>query len=514
MLRAAMGWIVLLSCVAMAGACSKQPADDTGTDTKDVPAVEVDQDAPEGVEGDDVAQADEITADHKEAAQPDADAVTGEEIEPTEGTEEEVAPPLDNQEVDTCDPETGCGTDVLDVVEVDVTGICPCNSVFQPVCGLDNKTQYDNLDCAQCAVCNNCPGCPDTNPKFCSGGTSDYMLYKGLCGHPDCTNSVECTAISYPQCGAVCGYDADASGNPLSTMKTYAGVCDLIWAFKAQGWLDQSWTQWIVAYGACPADVCDACTGQPADPVCGTDDLTYQSVCVLKNCPKTAGADIQYLGACIPSTCSSCASQPKAEVCANETSTNPGTTYANACAAKCDGIPDSKVRAGKCCPECDVAEPACGADGKIYLSACHLSECLGKEPCPDTGAGVCGKNGQNYPNECQATCFASGILHTGDCIGPCEQCGTHPSLDPRCGHVGVSQRSFQNPCFATCYGATIDSVGLCAASCTAICGTIASPKNDGSWAVNVCGEDGITYPTSCFPQDCFGGINWTPGACQ
>ena len=507
MLRATMGWIALLACVVMAGACSTQPgADDPGKDTNEL-AGEVDQDADEAVEGDDVAVADDGITDHKEVALPDTEVdVAAEEIESPEGTDEDVTP-ADAAEVDACDPETGCGTDILGD-QVEVQGICPCNSVFQPVCGLDNKTQYDNLDCAQCAVCSNCPGCPDTNPTFCGGGTSDYMLYKGLCGHPDCTNAAKCTAISFPQCTGVCGYEADAGGNPLSTTVTYAGLCDLIWAFKAQGWLDNSWKKWIVDYSPCAGDVCDACIGQPSDPICGTDGLTYDSVCAVKSCPKTANADFLYSGKCLgPTFCNQCASQTKDAVCANETASNPGTTYANACAAKCDGVADAKVRAGKCCPECDVGEPACGADGKIYLSSCHLTECLGKEPCPDTGAGVCGKNGQNYPNECQATCFAAGTLHTGDCLGPCEQCGTHPTLDPVCGKIGVSTRSFQNQCFATCYGATVTGAGQCS-SCTTLCGTIAAPKNDGSYAVNVCAEDGVSYPTSCFPQNCYGGISF------
>ncbi len=364
------------------------------------------------------------------------------------------------------DEGVGSGLDVIPEVAGDAdaaevgTSICPCNSIYQPVCGLDNKTTYDNLDCARCAVCNDCDGCPPDNPIACGPGTSEFMLFKGACCCCECDNAEKCAAINYPQCGAVCGYAATPTWIPESTFTTYPSVCDLIHAFGCGGWQDDSWSKLIVAYGPCPGDdPCVPCAGQPTDPVCGNDDKTYASVCTLKNCPKTVGVEVQYLGACIPTTCSQCTAQPKVEVCANEEATSAGTTYANACAAKCAGIADSKVRAGKCCPECDVGPAACGADGKLYLSQCHLTQCLGKDPCPDNGVDTCGNDGTTYQGTCLAQCYGGGVLHAGACIGLCEQCGSDPTQEPVCGANG---ETYENACFAACMGAAVAHAGPCA----------------------------------------------------
>lgn len=412
-------------------------------------------------------------------------------------------------------------------VEVDVSEtptpdieppICPCSETPEfPVCGMDNKTTYKNDMCARCGQCKDCNGCDPMNPLVCGDNVDNWVCYKAECGKCSkvCDPIKECARIyvNPSQCNEICAYEAGPDGKPLSTTKTYQNVCELI---EAYGCVDfgtcatgTSWSDKIVQLGECTQS-CAQCAGEAIDRVCGDDGNTYDNVCVMKYCPITPGVKLAYLGHCLGNGfCDQCAALPKEAVCADD-GTPYGTTYANECAATvCKGL---KVKwTGKCCPECKLTgTPACGQDGIAYPNDCFLKQCLGKPECPTTGSYVCGKDGQTYPNECQAKCFGGGVLHTGPCLCTCEQCPK--TLDPKCGLLNGKQRSFQNQCFAECLGGIVLSNGLCTESCTNICGTIENPNMDPAYDKPVCGDDCITYPTSCFPTKCFE-ESYKKGAC-
>jgi hypothetical protein len=475
---------------------------------------------------DDVADVDEDFIDDDGLASDgdvipdDKEGTTDDGVGPENPIDEDVLPNETTDDGTACEGDCEDADDVPDIETVEA--ICPCSETPEfPVCGMDNKTTFKNDTCARCAQCNDCPGCPPGNPLKCGDDVNNWVLYKAACGEcaKVCDKATWCELIfvTEDQCNEVCGFEADADGKPLSTNKTYADVCELIQAFKCvdfQTVPDKQKTSWadrIVQLGECVM-ACAPCAGEAVDWVCGDDGNSYPNVCTLKNCPLVSGVKLAYLGHCLGGGyCDQCAGQAKAEVCADDGSPY-GATYANQCAAAtCKGL-DVKWT-GKCCPECKLTgTPACGQDGTPYPNDCFLTECLGKPACPQTGAGVCGKKGNTYPNQCQADCFDGGVLHTGACVGICEQCPK--TLDPKCGTMpGGLVRSFQNQCFADCLGGTVTSNGWCADSCTAICGTIEAPNLDPAYTKPACGDDKITYPTSCFPTKCLN-EGFTAGACS
>eukprot|EP00039_Didymoeca_costata_P008564 m.113526 g.113526 ORF g.113526 m.113526 type:complete len:446 (-) comp14135_c0_seq1:161-1498(-) len=109
------------------------------------------------------------------------------------------------------------------------------------------------------------------------------------------------------------------------------------------------------------------------DPVCGVDRKTYQSRCHAKH----ANVDIAYDGKC---SCI-CPAIYK-PVCSN------GTTYGNACEARCKGV--TEYDEGACMTECacpDIYDPVCTRKG-TRSSACH-AKCEGLAVIHDGECRIC-----------------------------------------------------------------------------------------------------------------------------
>jgi Kazal-type serine protease inhibitor-like protein len=333
--------------------------------------------------------------------------------------------------------------------------------------------------------------------------------------------------------------------------------------------------------GTCkPSAEDEGCTDEDA-PVCGCDERTYVNACAAGK----AGATIVGAGACAGEPCGGQAGTvcPSGQFCryapeadcgsADQTGTCEaipracdsiyidatvcgcdGVTYANECEAElagtsiraqaeclasdrtpCGGLTGARCGAGEFCDyslqaacgaadqsgECqpipqlctDLYAAVCGCDGRDYPNACNANAAgvavASEGACaPSAGGAVCGGllGGQcapgefcNYPIE--AICGAAD--GTGRCEALPEVCTE--ILDPVCGCDGVS---YGNACDAHFRGVSIASLGVCApANAGTVCGGLLGTQ---------CGEGELcNYPieASCGAADQTGTCAAIPDVC-
>ncbi len=155
-----------------------------------------------------------------------------------------------------------------------------------------------------------------------------------------------------------------------------------------------------------------------------------------------------------------------------------------------------KRQIGNCvCPK--IHAPVCGQDGKDHLNACQALcagttiACSGKCPCssnpclcPLNWDPVCGVDGKTYSNACHARCSKVSIQCEKKC--PCTTpCLCPLNYDPVC---GVDGNTYGNSCQARCAKVKVNCEVECPCSSCDICPAVYDP---------VCGVDGQTYENQC-----------------
>ncbi|XP_011682158.2 serine protease inhibitor dipetalogastin isoform X1 [Strongylocentrotus purpuratus] len=168
---------------------------------------------------------------------------------------------------------------------------------------------------------------------------------------------------------------------------TYPSLCHFqIAACKAK---DD--TRKVLLAGECPLNSLSSCPTCPPEinEVCGTDNMTYTSECVLSeiscryNLPDLM---VAHLGQCLNQECPDTCVNVMDPVCANN-----GKTYSSLCALSVETCKDKEspitvAYRGRCsgdfcdvvCP--DIYEPLCDNKGTTYQNACQLWIAICRDP--------------------------------------------------------------------------------------------------------------------------------------
>eukprot|EP00071_Canis_lupus_P005900 XP_005620419.1 agrin isoform X4 [Canis lupus familiaris] len=257
-----------------------------------------------------------------------------------------------------------------------------CSGIYDPVCGSDGVTYGSTceLEATACALgreirvarrgpCDRCGQC--RFGALCEAET-------GRCVCPS-----ECVASAQPVCGSdghtyasECELHVHACTHQISLHVVSAGHCqtcgDTVCAFGA-----------VCLAGQC---VCPRCERPPPGPVCGSDGVTYDSACHLREaaCQQQTQIEEARAGPCEQAECGSGGSGSGEDgECEQELCQQHG------------GVWDEDSEDGPCV--CDFSchsvlrSPVCGSDGLTYGTECELKKarCESRRELYVTAQGAC-----------------------------------------------------------------------------------------------------------------------------
>ncbi|XP_006886016.1 PREDICTED: LOW QUALITY PROTEIN: agrin [Elephantulus edwardii] len=312
-----------------------------------------------------------------------------------------------------------------------------CSGIYDPVCGSDGVTYTSmcELETTACILsrdirvarkgpCDRCGKCQFG--ALCEAET-------GRCVCPS-----ECVASAQPVCGSdgrtyasECELHVAACTHQINLQVASVGHCqacgDVVCAFGA-----------VCSAGQC---VCPRCEHPPPGPVCGTDGVTYRSVCELReaSCQQQTHIEEARAGPCELTECGSGGSG----------SGEDGECEPELCRQR-GGIWDEDSEDGPCV--CDFScqgvqqSPVCGSDGVTYSTECELKKarCESRRELYVAAQGACrGPTAAPLPPVvpphcsqtpygcCQDNATAARGVGLAGCPSVC-QCNRHGSYGGSC----------------------------------------------------------------------------------
>lgn len=389
-----------------------------------------------------------------------------------------------------CGPYQECEIDRYGIA----TCICPdtCPPVLKPVCGSDGITYDSECELARIS---------------CHNGTSVTIVSHSLCEHSSTCDSVNCSH------GAVCHVPSIDDG------KAYCK--------------------------------CATCT-EEYKPVCGSNGLTFQNECKLKQYACHHSRDISVV---VEAPCKGCESKHcefwglcKSPLSLNQLSIatfrldpTSGTCVCPEACIKGDTSNNISNSSGICGSdgntyesECELQKTSCLKQSTLTIAArgicdvcqgvickygarCDRGRCVCPKECPDTVEPVCANTGATFTNECylrQASCSRSielSVSFYGECGDLSKKLDSTSTIIGNTALITSNGGGYIRHCDRnTCkYGGVCDydedgiPVCICSYQCPSASNSngITDTMLTSEMQESVCGSDGRLYENECKLQE-------------